>query len=200
MRFFALGAFLVAVTAGAAADWIDRDQLQERAETPLPIHPLAGAREGDWATYTMRWREDDREPRTETVTWRVVAIDHDRIVTRLDVKSVRDGVLPGRPRDLCASKTPTVEEFFGVPAGEIRFSREVATVLGRTFPATRVRFTSRGADPRDGVATIDALLSSDVPGSGIVSLAIRATTARGMRTEIDYELTGTGNGAIAQRP
>ncbi len=155
---------------------------ENEAKKKLPIHPLGGAKEGDWAVLRCVFKAPNRETRTM----------QSYVVEKItDVAIVQSQTLEGfgatRVR-LPAKEAPDLGTFFDIyndPVKEVAFSEEKKTASGRDFTCKKVTFTTaNGGKPLH----MTAWLSSEVKGSGIVGVVFESESGSGK-----FEIAGFGS-------
>jgi hypothetical protein len=156
------------------------------AKKKLPIHPLDGAQEGDWAVLRCVFKAPNRVTRT---------VQSYMVAKVTDTAIIQSQTLAGEGTStvkLPVKEAPDLETFFDIyndQVSEVAFSDEKKTVSGREFACKKITFVSaNGGKP----VHMTAWLSTEVKGSGIVCLLAETDDPKG-KIVLSFELAGFGS-------
>jgi hypothetical protein len=163
-----------------------RPQEKRSASPALPIHPLAGAREGDWCVMECVLHSGNVTQRT-LQRWTVAA------VTSKDIQLARALGKDEMTATVPLNEPPTIESYFDMKGQEVRdvsVSDETRKLGDRELACKKVAFATTQAGGPNLNAT--AWLSSSVKGSGLVALSIE-TSVDQKKVTIHFALLGFGS-------
>lgn len=155
----------------------------------LPVRPFTDAREGDWSSYVVSVGSESRTLSTQVVTFRIVSIKENAVVSRADTRTYEGHEALGAPATFARDEAPSLEAYFRMPIGtttigDVEVADEPRAALGRTFACKRVSFSAVARGRR---ASAVVWLSTEVRASSIVAAKVLMEGG-----SLEYELAGFG--------
>jgi len=150
----------------------------------LPIHPLEGAKEGDWTAFVWTMKAGQREEKSLD-DWKIAKIADGKIEVQQRSST--------KTETLDAKEVPALEQFLGMTSTkvtDVKVENDQKAMGGRTFATKKITFKS---DDGRMVVNVSLWISKDVKGSGIVAMHIEGDLQKGTKFTADLEVAGFGS-------